>query len=151
MHHKNIDTINSRMRVIRDFIDEFYNKTIFKNGKKSDLDLSPTVIKMLFAFLDEEASYPIGRLADNAHVKRSTITDMVDRLEKDALLERITDARDRRVVKVRLTDKGRKLKSDFTRMCRSEFQDIFSQLSKTETDTLIHHLEEAHNLLKKIK
>jgi DNA-binding MarR family transcriptional regulator len=76
---------------------------------------------------------------------------MVDRLEKDALVERIMDARDRRVVKVRLTVKGRKLKSDFTRMCRSEFQDIFSQLSKTETNTLIHHLEEAHNLLKKIK
>ena len=150
MDHKNIDTIDSRMRVVRDFIDEFYNKTIFKNGKKNDLDLSPAVIKTLYAFVDETASYPIGTLGKHAHVKRSTITDMVDRLEKEALVERILDPKDRRVVKVRLTNKGRKLKSDFTQMCRREFQDIFSQLSKTETDQLIHHLEEAHKLFKKI-
>ena len=151
MDHKNIDTIDSRMRIVRDFIDEFYNKTIFKNGQKSDLDLSPAVIKTLYAFLDDTASYPIGTLGKNARVKRSTITAMVDRVENDALVERILDANDRRVVKVRLTDKGRKLKSDFTRMCRREFQDIFSQLTKTETGELIHHLEEAHKLLKKIK
>jgi hypothetical protein len=36
-------------------------------------------------------------------------------------------------------------------MCRKEFQDIFSQLSSAETGRLIHHLEEAHKLLKKIK
>jgi DNA-binding MarR family transcriptional regulator len=139
------------MRVVRDFIDEFYNKTIFKNGKENNLDLPPFVIKTLYAFLDETASYPIGMLGENARVKRSTITDMVDRLENDGLVERTRDPDDRRIVKVRLTDKGRKIKSDFARMCRREFQDIFSQLTKKETDQLMHHLEEAHKLLKKIK
>jgi len=106
VHHKKIDSIDAQMRVVRDFIDEFYNKTIFKNGVKTDTDLTPTVIKALFAFSNDNGEYPIGTLGKNAQVKRSTITDMVDRLERDGIAERVRTSRDRRVVKVRLTEKG---------------------------------------------
>jgi len=151
VHHKKIDSIDSQMRVVRDFIDEFYNKTIFKNGAKTDTDLTPTVIKALFAFTDDTGEYPIGELGKNAQVKRSTITDMVDRLERDGVAERVRTSSDRRVVKVRLTEKGKKLKSDFTTKRRSEFQSIFSKLHQDETKQLIHHLNEAYKILKKIK
>ena len=151
MHHKKIDSIDSQMRVVRDFIDEFYNKTIFKNGVKTGPDLPPTVIKALFAFSNDNAEYPIGELGNNARVKRSTITDMVDRLERDGIAERVRDGGDRRVVKVRLTERGKKIKIDFTMKCRAEFQGIFSKLNDVEAKQLIHHLDEAYKILKKIK
>ncbi len=151
MHHKKIDNIDAQMRVVRDFIDEFYNKTIFKNGTKTDTDLTPTVIKALFAFTSDNGEYPIGELGKNARVKSSTITDMVDRLEQDGIAERVRDSSDRRVVKVRLTDKGKIIKSDFIMKRRAEFQSLFSKLHEDETKHLIYHLDEAYNILRKIK
>ncbi|MBW1856166.1 MAG: MarR family transcriptional regulator, partial [Deltaproteobacteria bacterium] len=100
------------MLVIKDFIDEFYNKTLFQSGKVLNSDLTPSQIKSLFAFRVDDEEYPIGELGRNARVKSSTMTDMIDRLEKEKIVERIRDDGDRRVVKVRLTDKGKKIKRE---------------------------------------
>lgn len=151
MHHKKLDDLDSRMRVVKDFIEEFYNKTIFKHDRETTRDLSPAIIKALFAFAEDDKEYPIGALGKNAQVKRSTITDMVDRLERDGIAERVRDGRDRRVVKVRLTKHGRLIKKEFSQKRRAEFQGIFSKLDTTETKHLLHHLEEAYKILKKIK
>jgi DNA-binding MarR family transcriptional regulator len=45
-------------------------------------------------------------LADRHFSRRSNITAMVDRLVRDGLVERIPDETDRRVTRVRLTDRG---------------------------------------------
>ena len=89
MNHKKLGVLNAQMLVVRNFIDEFYNKTLFKNGKATDSDLAPSVIKILYAFHDDTKEYPIGELGKNAQVKSSTITDMVDRLEQDGIVERV--------------------------------------------------------------
>jgi DNA-binding MarR family transcriptional regulator len=83
-------------------------------------------------------------------VKKSTMTDMVDRMERDGMAERIRDNTDRRVVKVKLTQKGRKVRGAFLRKRRAEFQTIFSQLSSGEIRQFVSYLEKAANVLKKI-
>jgi len=148
--NRKLDSLDYQMNVIKDFIDEFYNKTVFKNGKTYGMDLSPSFIKALFAFTDPGADYPIGALGDNARVKRSTITDMVDRLERDGVAERVRDGADRRVVRVRLTPRGKKIRQQFSRLRRTEFQGIFSKLKTEETRKLIYHLDQAYRILKKI-
>lgn len=147
---KKLDDLDYQMLVIKNFIDEFYNKTIFKNGKKTDSDLSPSFIKSLFAFAEEGKAYPIGELGNNARVKSSTMTDMVDRMERDGIAERVRDNGDRRVVKVRLTEKGKGIRKEFHQKRRAEFQNLFVQLEKNETQQFIFHLNEAYKILKKI-
>ena len=148
---KKFDNLDYQMLVVKDFIDEFYNKTVFKNGENLGTDLSPSFIKSIFAFLEEDKEYPIGELGKNARVKKSTITDMVDRLEKDGIAERVRDDGDRRVVKVRLTEKGKKARKEFVKKRRAEFQDLFLKLEEKETRQLIYHLDEAYKILKKIE
>lgn len=92
---KNTDSIDYQMGVIKFFIDEFYNKTVFRSENESGTDLSPSFIKSLFAFEKPEEEYPIGELGKNARVKSSTMTDMVDRMEKEGLAERVRDKNDR--------------------------------------------------------
>jgi DNA-binding MarR family transcriptional regulator len=150
MHHKKFESLDSQMSVVKDFIDEFYNKTLFKNGREAGSELSPSVIKILYAFHDDSRLYPIGELGKNAQVKSSTITDMVDRLEKERIVERVRDSQDRRVVRVRLTEKGRKMKTEFARKRRAEFQAILTKLGEEETRQLIYHLDEAFKLLRTI-
>ena len=147
---KKLDNLDYQMLVVKDFIDEFYNKTVFKDGENLGTELSPSFIKPLFAFIEEDKEYPIGELGKNARVKKSTITDMVDRLEKDGIAERVRDDGDRRVVKVRLTAKGKRVRKEFVIKRRDEIQNLFSKLEKKETWQLIYHMNEAYKILKKI-
>jgi len=147
---KKAGDLNAQMLVIKDFIDEFYNKTLFQSGKVLNSDLTPSQIKSLFAFRVDDEEYPIGELGRNAQVKSSTMTDMIDRLEKEKIAERIRDDGDRRVVKVRLTDKGKKIKREFTQKTRKGVETAFSKLSEEEIRTLLDHLEGAYQILKKI-
>jgi len=148
---KKVDTLDTQLLIVRDFIDEFYNKTVFQQGvRSSGSDLSPTVIKSLYAFQNENKAYPIGELGKNARVKSSTITDMVDRLEREGIAERFKEDGDRRVIKVRLTDKGKKVRQEFTLKRRKEFAALFAKLKDKEKKALLYHLEEAYQILRKI-
>jgi len=146
-----VSNLDTQMLIVRDFIDEFYNKTVFQTGSSAHAsDLTPTVIKSLYAFQDENKAYPIGELGRNARVKSSTITDMVDRLERDGIAERFKADGDRRVIRVRLTEKGKKLRREFTSKRRKEFEALFAKLDEKEKNALLHHLESAYQILKKI-
>ena len=147
---KNLDNIDYQMNIIKFFIDEFYNKTVFRSENKSGTDLSPSFIKSLFAFVNPEEDYPIGELGKNARVKSSTMTDMVDRMEDEGLAERVRDKNDRRLVKVRLTKKGKKTRQEFYKKRRSEFESIFNQLAPEEVHKFIKNMSEATEILKKI-
>lgn len=142
--------LDTRMFVVKDFIDEFYNKTLFQSGKVVNPELTPSEIKSIFAFEEEDKEYPIGKLGRNAQVKRSAITNMIDCLEKEGIAERVRDGEDRRVVKVRLTGKGRKIRREFIQRRRKEVEKVFSKLSEKDKDSLLHHLEEAYHILQKI-
>jgi DNA-binding MarR family transcriptional regulator len=148
---KRTDDLSTQMLIIKDFIDEFYNKTVFHGGKALNSDLTPSQIKSLFAFEKDDHEYPIGELGRNARVKSSTMTDMIDRLEKDGIAERIRDEGDRRVVKVRLTEKGKKVKRQFSSKMRTGIEQAFSHLSKDEKKILIDHLQGAYQILKRIE
>ncbi len=143
--------INDRMLVVKDFIDEFYNKTVFQNGKAANSDFTPAQIKSFFAFKEDDRAYPIGELGRNARVKSSTITDMIDRLEKDGIAQRLKDHGDRRVVKVRLTAKGKEIKRQFIMRMRTGMEQAFSKLSDAEKNALLDHLKGAYEILKRIK
>jgi len=52
---------------------------------------------------------PLGELSKKMYLHPSTITGVVDRLEKRGYVLRHRDQEDRRVVKVQLTPKGKKL------------------------------------------
>jgi len=147
---KKLGYLNAQMIVVREFMDEFYNKTVFQEEGNLSSDLTASQIKSLFAFREEDKAYSIGELRTNARVKRSTITDMVDRLERDGIAERFRDDGDRRVVKVRLTDKGKKTRREFYQKRRKEMGAIFSKLKENEKRLLLHHLNGAYQLLKKI-
>jgi len=147
---KKLDDLNAQMVVVRQFMDEFYNKTVFQEEGNLSSDLTASQIKSLFAFQDDSKAYPIGELGRNARVKRSTITDMVDRLERDGIAERFREDGDRRVVKVRLTDKGKKIRREFYLKRRKEMEAIFLKLNEDEKKALLNHLKGAYCLLKKI-
>jgi DNA-binding MarR family transcriptional regulator len=143
--------LEHQFTVISRFIDEFYNRTFFSNSPQLESELSPSAIKFLFSFVDENLAYPIGELGKKARVKKSSMTDIVDRMERDGLAERVRDSKDRRVVKVQLTNTGKSKRKQFVKRRQSDLKALFSQLEPNETNQFVFHLEEAYKILKKIK
>ncbi len=64
-----------------------------------------TVIKMLEAFGD----LSLSELSDRIRAQNSTVTGIIDRMEREGLVERSRSKDDRRVVYICLTEKGSKI------------------------------------------
>lgn len=63
---------------------------------------------ILFSLLENDGS-TLSEIGLRAQIDNSSLTTMVDKLEKEGLVERRLSTQDRRVVTLYLTDKGRKL------------------------------------------
>jgi len=64
-----------------------------------------TVIKLLDSFGD----LSLSNLSERIRAQNSTVTGIIDRMEREGLVRRERSASDRRVVYIRLSEKGHKL------------------------------------------
>jgi MarR family transcriptional regulator, organic hydroperoxide resistance regulator len=64
-----------------------------------------TVIKMLESFGD----ISLSSLSERIRAQNSTVTGIIDRMEREGLVRRERSTADRRVIYIRLSDKGQKL------------------------------------------
>jgi len=74
----------------------------------AELELSAPQVHTLLA-MGHEGPLTMGELARRVAVTEKTTTGLVDRLERDGLVQRRRDPADRRVVRVRLTARGARL------------------------------------------
>jgi DNA-binding MarR family transcriptional regulator len=81
-----------------------------------------------------------ARLGRMMVVKRSNVTSILDRMERDGLVERIDVPGDRRYNEVRLTDKGRTVVAGVKDAYMSGVQDLLSDLSDKEMSGLMDML-----------
>ncbi|MGE5389614.1 MAG: MarR family winged helix-turn-helix transcriptional regulator [Deltaproteobacteria bacterium] len=63
---------------------------------------------ILISLLEENGS-TLTRVGQRANLESSTLTNMVDRMERDGLVERKPSRLDRRTIRLYITDKGREI------------------------------------------
>ena len=135
------------LNVLRDFGGIYREKIINGNPKlKSDLKLSQ--IKALYAFRSSDC-LSMKELAANIGVKLPNMTMMVDSLIKEGIVERDRDEEDRRKVIVRLTEKGKRVRSDFLAYRHKIAQSLFSKLNKEDKKELLNSLSSVCRILEK--
>jgi DNA-binding MarR family transcriptional regulator len=76
-----------------------------------------TVLKMLEGLGD----LSLSELSERIRAQNSTVTGIIDRMEREGLVVRARSSEDRRVVKIKLTDKG----SSIARAIQVEPMEIF--------------------------
>ena len=141
--------IEDQILKVKEFFVEFTNKVIGIDGKKLGVDFSFSQLKALSAF-KEEKEYTMGELARNIQVAMPAMTDMIDSLEKEGIVQRNRDEEDRRIVKVRLMDRGKVMRREFMEIRRRELEETFKRLSQKDWNDLISYLEKACQILQKI-
>ena len=95
------ETMQSLRRIIKSLQD--YSQTVYSHFGITGPQL--WVLKTLH----QNDSLPLGELSKGMYLNPSTITGVVDRLERKGLVSRGRNEKDRRVVKVQLTPKGTEL------------------------------------------
>lgn len=58
-------------------------------------------------YLGKEESISQKELAEKMNIKESSVARLLDRMERDGLVERVKNENDKRVTNLRLTDKGK--------------------------------------------
>ncbi|KRG08949.1 MarR family winged helix-turn-helix transcriptional regulator [Staphylococcus sp. NAM3COL9] len=80
----------------------------------------PNYIVLLY--IENDKNVYIKTLCDELYLDSGTISPIIKRLEKKELINRIRTEEDERRVKVRLTEKGLKLKEEFSKISEDVIQ-----------------------------
>ncbi len=94
--------------------------------------------------IDDEAGISIRELIDSYQVSSPTMTGIIDTLEGEGLLERISCPHDRRKVHVRITESGRSFMDEFLPIHHEHIQRFSDQLSIEERESLLGLLKKLH-------
>jgi DNA-binding MarR family transcriptional regulator len=107
----------------------------------SDRGLTMPQARVLFTLI-EHGERSAGELADELAVTPPTITGITDRLVKQGLVERREDPRDRRIVRLCLTDEGRQLTVEIAEKSRAHLHEVFKTLTEARLGEICSALED---------
>ena len=143
--------LEEQMYIVKGFFSEYFRQTITKNGIDDKADFTVLELKGISAFLDEDQEYTMGELGSNAHLPLPNMTSIIDRLAKKGIVKRRRDSKDRRIVRVRLTGKGKKMLHEFMKKRGMELENSLGKLSEKDQKDLFNALEKATKIFQKIK
>ncbi len=105
-------------------------------GALGTIGLSLAKLNVLKALADTDEPLPLSHLADRCCCVRSNITQLVDRLEADRLVERLPDPADRRSVRAALTPAGRERHAEAVRLVGETEREVFAGLGEEDRQAL---------------
>lgn len=102
---------------------------------------------LVLTVLAEEGGMPLGQLAEKTGSANSTISGIIDRLEKLELVHRRRSEDDRRVIYVETTDKFDSMRSSSETSVHNYFSGIIDEMSADERRTLLKALNRLDDVL----
>lgn len=87
-------------------------------------------------WLLEDGDLTIGELSNKINLAFSTTTDLVDRMEKNVLVERKRGTKDRRVVRIHLLEKGREIIQEVIEKRQVYLAEVLKEMSSKEVTVL---------------
>ncbi|WP_313800771.1 MarR family transcriptional regulator [Cytobacillus sp.] len=95
-------------------------------------------------WLFEDGDMTIGELSNKMYLAFSTTTDLVDRMEKNALVKRVKDPNDRRVVRIHLLEEGERIIDEVIRKRQLYLKEVLINFSNEEVQLLKTNLMKLH-------
>jgi MarR family transcriptional regulator, organic hydroperoxide resistance regulator len=99
-------------------------------------------------WLFEYGDMTIGDLSNKMYLACSTTTDLVDRMEKNELVERVKDDNDRRVVRIHMLKEGERIIEEVIEKRQNYLQSVLEDFSEEEVLGLKRNLTKLHQEMK---
>ena len=113
---------------------ELYTKELNKKYQISAAQLNCILT------LNEHGPLPPSKIAQHMMVKSSTVTGVVDRLEKKGLAERLRNSPDRRMITIQLTKSGKKLAQNAPPPIQQKIIDGLKQTEDAKKEQIVSSL-----------
>ncbi|MDP2940016.1 MAG: MarR family transcriptional regulator [Candidatus Omnitrophota bacterium] len=104
---------------------------------------------LILDFLQKQGEVKMTALANFMNVTTAAMTGIVDRLVRDHYVVRVFDPKDRRIIKIKPTAKGRELVKKVNQQRREMIIKIFGRLSQTDRQDYLRILLQILEILNK--
>lgn len=141
-YDENVIDIEKYLREV-DFI-------IRKKGREILRDFNITGPQFIaLQWLIDEGDLTIGDLSKKMSLACSTITDLIDRMEKNQLVTRVKDENDKRIVRVKVKEKSYKLVDEVLLKRRKYLDDKLKDFKEQDKLFLKQNLEKLYIVMSK--
>jgi len=122
------------------------NKLVRRRSRRilGEFGITPPQFEALLA-VREHGEITVGDLSNRLYLAYSTTTDLVDRMERNSLVERIRDENDRRVVRLRILERGQEMLREAMLARRRYLGSVLGKMTASETDVLVTALSVLHS------
>ena len=104
---------------------------------------------MLIGILSKNGKMKVSDLSEELGLSNSTVSGIIDRLEKQGLVERIRSEEDRRVVYVNLTPQSKAGAEERFRCIERKLEEMMNHASTEELDKILEGLAVLEDVLKR--
>ena len=139
---------------IKRLIDVFESLSRAERKKQPLLGLKQSEMRVLLCIKD--ISYntncitSISEISKRLFVTSPTVTELVKSLSSNGYIERCTDSKDKRVVDIKLTDKGEKIVEKGSSYFVTLFTGLVDKLGEEKSDILLDLLEQVCEYLNEV-
>lgn len=131
---------------------QFHKPKLFKEDVCNGQKIKSSCGWLLFVINHDKANYPDGvsitELSNKLRVKTPSITQIINELEKCSLIERRADKKDRRVVRIVLTEDGQKFVDDHEEKAMTEIKGVVDYLGEEKARQLTLLLNDIYDYFK---
>ncbi|MBY9014174.1 MAG: MarR family transcriptional regulator [Candidatus Lokiarchaeota archaeon] len=121
---------------IHQITDRIFKQMLKEYGIK---ELNPGQGRILFALWQKD-DIPIHELSKKTQLTKSSLTTMLDRLEKGGFLKREDDENDRRAIKVKLSEKSKSFQKKYVDISKKMTKVFYGTLTEEEIDQFEEYL-----------
>ena len=111
-----------------------------------DEGVSPEMYTCIRIVQESGGNITMSELARWMHMPKQQMTKLVDRLIDRQFVERVSDPDDRRIIRLRLTDRAQDYIDHFLEQETAYYRDLFDSMPQTDRDDFHRALETMHRV-----
>jgi DNA-binding MarR family transcriptional regulator len=115
-----------------------------------DVEIRPHHFEIM-ALLKEEGTLYVAEIGERLLIAKAQMTQLIDKLVDLGIVERTTDATDRRTINITLTDKGRVFLEEHQSIMMNAVRETMSCLTDEELRDLSDSLRKLRDILAKLQ
>ncbi len=135
-------SMNTRDELIQNVVSTMRNQT-----KKMQLSVIPTLKSYIplneflaLHLLYKEGNHIVSEIAEHMHISNSSMTCISDRLMEREFVTRVRSQKDRRVVYLSITDKGKAFAEEMEKVLTKEYGEKLGHFTDEELQTFLRLL-----------
>lgn len=127
------------------------NSIIRRRGRDilQEFDITPPQFDALLILKSNKGdNLTIGELGERMYLACSTATDLIDRMERNGLVERARDANDRRVIRLRVLDKGYQMVEEVLAARKRYLSEALQDVPHADIEAMIKSMTQLDQVLR---